>query len=460
MVNGSSIIRFPISAFASLRERLLEDGPNEAFAILLGKLETIGSLRIIKVLDTRFAQPGDYVGQSSGHVRLQRSFIYEILSDLTNRLDADTIIDVHTHPFSDRGVWFSGVDDRDEIEFRKFLHARFPDIHYASVVLSQSDYSARIWDWKQRRPEHTRVVVKTQTLPESWPSSDYKDSQEDGDCRAPREEMFSRTASAVGLDTLRRIMRDQRIVVVGVGGLGSAVAENLVHMGFHHLELIDPDRLEVSNVSRVVGATFEAAVRGDAKVNVLANHLRSINPGISVVTHLNDIADESLEENVAASDWIVVTTDNHSSRLRAQVLSTKYFVPLISAGVNITVADGRVTDMSGEIITARIGDRLCLNCLGRLNAAKIASETHPSEHVRNTLVTRGYVTGADVKEPAVKTLNAVISSLLVDVLLNQYTNRQDHIPLLVFENNSTPLIYPDVESLQRRNKNCYTCGIV
>jgi molybdopterin/thiamine biosynthesis adenylyltransferase len=457
----STTIRFPNTTFASLRARLLEDSPNEAFAVLIAKLETINSQRIIKVLETRFAGRNDYIAQGSGHVRLQREFIYDILRDLTNRLDADTIIDVHTHPFSSSGVWFSGVDDRDEIQFRKFLAAKFPDIHYGSIALSQSDYSARIWDVNRKRPVQSKARIKTQTLTESWPNSERNDSS--ANYMKPVEDtqanMFSRTALALGTYTIRRIMNDQNVVIVGVGGLGSAIAENLVHMGFHHLDLIDPDVLEVSNLNRVVGATFEAAKRGDSKVSALAGHLRSINPDIFVGTHQKDIADVSLEEIIADADWLVVATDNHSSRLRAQVLSMKYFVPLISAGVNITVSDGRIVDMSGEIITARIGDGLCLNCLGRLNAAKIASESHPSSDVRETLVQRGYVTGADVKEPAVKTLNAVISSLLVDVLLNQYTGRQEHVPILVFENNSTPLIYADKVSVERRNKNCYTCNV-
>ncbi len=263
---------------------------------------------------------------------------------------------------------------------------------------------------------------------------------------------------ALGLDTLRKIMSDQRITVIGVGGLGSAIAENLVHMGFHYLELVDPDVLEISNVSRIVGATFAAASRGEPKVQVVSRHLQSINPNVVVGAHQSDIADEALEETIADTDWLIVATDNHSSRLRVQMLSMKYFIPLISAGVNITVSTGRVTDMSGEVITARIGDRLCLNCLGRLSPSKIASESHPATAVRDTLVSRGYVAGANVTEPAVKTLNAVISSLLVDVLLNQYTERQEHIPILVFENNTTPLIYSDTLSVMRRNKNCFTCG--
>ncbi|MCI0654802.1 MAG: hypothetical protein L0Y39_10045, partial [Methylococcaceae bacterium] len=53
------------------------------------------------------------------------------------------------------------------------------------------------------------------------------------------------------------------------------------------------------------------------------------------------------------------------------------------------------------------GDGLCLQCLGRINPTRVAAEEQAGRHLGNELVTRGYTRGCDVKEPAVKTLNAV-----------------------------------------------------
>jgi len=452
------IIRFPHTSFALLKSRLLADSPNEAFAVLFGKSIQVGSQKIIKVLDTVFAGPDDYLGQGSGHVRLKQSFVYDLLCDLSERLDADTIIDVHTHPFSHGRVGFSGIDDQDEIRFGRFLFDKFPDISYASIVLSQSEYSARLWNISKKRPTETAALIRTQTAFEQWRSSDFADPSGDEGERAS-ESLFERAALVLGTDTIRKITATQRIAVVGVGGLGSCIAENLVHMGFNKIDLIDPDVLELSNVSRVVGATYAAAILNEAKVDVIKKHLVAINPDAEIGAHQCDIRDELVEQYIAIADWLIVATDNHTSRFHAQLLSQKYFVPLISAGVNISVIDGKVTDMSGEIIVARIGDGLCLNCLGRLNAAKIASESHPSSEIRSGLVTKGYVAGADVKEPAVKTLNSILSSLLVDTLVNQYTQRQHHVPILVYESNNSPAIFEDSVSLDRRNKNCFNCAL-
>jgi hypothetical protein len=74
-------------------------------------------------------------------------------------------------------------------------------------------------------------------------------------------------------------------------------------------------------------------------------------------------------------------------------------------------------------------------------------------------VTKGYVSGKDIKEPAVKTLNCIIATVAIDVLVNQYTGHQKHVPNFVYENNYYKRIYEDVESVKNRNMNCFTCDI-
>ena len=166
-----------------------------------------------------------------------------------------------------------------------------------------------------------------------------------------------------------------------------------------------------------------------------------------------------MEGVLALSDWIIVATDNHSSRLRVQQLSVQYFVPLLSVGVNITVKKNTIEDMSGEVITARVGDYLCLQCLHRINPIKVASERHPDHMIREELVKRGYVTGQDVKEPAVKTLNTFVATMAVETLINQYTAARRHVPILVYENNGSMSLYEDKESVRQRNKHCFLCNI-
>ncbi len=162
---------------------------------------------------------------------------------------------------------------------------------------------------------------------------------------------------------------------------------------------------------------------------------------------------------LAEVDWLIVGTDNHLSRFKAQEISMRYFVPLISAGVNITVDQGHIKDMSGEVIIARVGDNLCLHCLKRLSPTRIAADQNSDNYYGKELQKRGYVNDPTVKEPAVKTLNAIVGAMAVDMLLNQYTQRQPHVPIWVYENNAVPRFYEDRESVAQRNLNCFICHL-
>jgi molybdopterin-synthase adenylyltransferase len=456
------VIKFKQGDLAYLRARMLEDLSREQFAVLLGKTQKINGHTIIKVIDILFLEQSDYAHQSVAFLRIKKDFIHKSLVELTRRYDVDTLIDVHTHPFSQGHVSFSATDDADEKTFFRFLNETFAGINYASIVFSQRQYSARVWTFKSHATVARSTLIQTQTSRENIGSSDFDTSLDEHDEKTALTEgegFFHRSALVLGLEVMRTIMHDQVISIVGVGGLGSIIAEHLIHMGFHTINLIDPDVLEVSNLNRIVGAYYEDAQQKRAKVEVVKRHLTNINPQATVQAYSKDVHDKELESVLALSDWLIVATDNHSSRRKAQELSIQYFVPLLSVGVNITVNENTIEDMSGEVITARVGDGLCLNCLNRINPIQVASERHPDMTIREALVKRGYVKGQDVKEPAVKTLNAFVATMAVEVLINQYTEMRRHVPLLIYENNSQMSLYEDRESLQQRNKHCFLCTV-
>ncbi len=298
------LIKFKHGDLAYLRERLLADLSREHFAVLLGKTQKINGYTIINVIDLLFPARSDYDHQSVGLLRIRKDFIHKALVELTNRYDVDTIIDVHTHPFTQGSVSFSATDDGDEKTFFRFLKETFKGIRYASIVFSQSKYSARAWTFSSGSIVARRALLKTQTRPENIASADF---HEDTDERYEKtavtgvEGFFHRSALALGLEVMRTIMYDQVISIVGVGGLGSVVAEHLIHMGFHKINLIDPDTLEMSNLNRVVGAYYEDAEQKRYKVDVVKRHVTNINPKATVLACKKDVHDKEMESEVFCS---------------------------------------------------------------------------------------------------------------------------------------------------------------
>src|SRR5437588_3157122 len=306
------LIKFKHGHLEELRARLLEDLSKEHFAVLLGKTQKIDGYTIINVIDLWFLEQSDYNQQNVAFLRIKKDFIHQALVELTNRYDVDTIIDVHTHPFSQASVSFSATDDGDEQTFFLFLNEKFEGINYASIVFSQRRYSARVWTSSRGSLVARRALLKTQTSRENIVSSDFQEYADEHDEKRAVTDVggfFNRSALALGLDVMRAIMHDQVISIVGVGGLGSIVAEHLIHMGFHQINLIDPDALEMSNLNRVVGAYYEDARQKRYKVDVVKRHITNINPKATVQAYKRDVHDKEVESVLALSDWIIVATD-------------------------------------------------------------------------------------------------------------------------------------------------------
>ena len=453
-VPATCSIRFKNGDLGDMRTKLLDDLSREHFAVMLGKTEEIdGGPKIITIHDIIYPGKLDIETSSIVSLKIDKAFVAETLRQISDRVDVDTYIEVHTHPFSTGRVSFSGTDDMDERRFTDYLAKEWPDVKYASVVFSQTMYDARYWLCGERR--YLGADVKTQLLYEAV----YKNPTQDSNrLDSEQTDIYGRGILALGLDAMRKITSHQTIAVAGVGGLGSIIAENLVHMGFLHIILIDDDRLELSNLNRIAGAGYKEALANVFKADAAAEHLRAINPKCEAKPYKISVHEPEAERILSGADWIIAATDNHSSRFRIQQYAFKYFVPFITAGVNITVENEKITDISGEVITIRMGDAYCLSCLNRVNYDAVAGEIHPDPTVREGLVKRGYISGKDIKEPAVKTLNSIIAGMAIDSLVNQYTGRQRTIPVLVYENNDAPAIYEDRESLEQRRDNCGVCG--
>ncbi len=427
-------IRFPHGALSSLRSELLHDSTREHFAFALGhKRISPSGQEIIVVEDIMYPGEGDIQSANLFHVRPSRSFVRDALAYMQEQ-GFTAMVDVHTHPFANT-AHFSGVDTQDERNFCVYLQEIWGDaMAYASIVIAQEEQSARLWRMHENTPQQKTAHIRTQTATElPMQKGDALDNS-----TMNNDAMQARSALALGVDTMRRIAKNELIVLAGVGGLGSIIAEELVRSGFSRIRLIDNDVLELSNLNRFAGGYYADAMAKRPKVDVVQEHLQRINPQVEVIAMQQAVNSPEATALMAAAQWIIVSTDTQSSRHMVQKVAFKYGVPFISAGVNITVASDEkgqhhMEDQSGEVILIRYGDGYCLHCLGRLDFNRIAAEDHPEPSVRQGLVQKGYVQGLDVKEPAVMPLNAIIASQAVHCLLTQYRQGATHAAVVVYE---------------------------
>ena len=119
---------------------------------------------------------------------------------------------------------------------------------------------------------------------------------------------FDRTALLVGDEAMGRIAR-ARVILFGVGGVGSWVAESLVRTGIRHITLVDSDRVAPTNVNRQMPATSETI--GEIKTEAARRRLLAINPEADVTTLTLFYDSETAPQiDLAEYDYIVDAIDS------------------------------------------------------------------------------------------------------------------------------------------------------
>ena len=145
-----------------------------------------------------------------------------------------------------------------------------------------------------------------------------------------------------------------RVLVFGLGGLGSPVAQYLASSGVGYLTLVDHDQVEVSNLQRQV--IHNQKTLGMDKVASAAQAIAALNSQCQIHTINHILSSEELNEAVKAADVVVDCTDNFSSRININRACFQQGTPLVS---------GAAIRLEGQVIVFdfRQPNSPCYQCL-------------------------------------------------------------------------------------------------
>ncbi|HEX4627741.1 MAG TPA: HesA/MoeB/ThiF family protein, partial [Gemmatimonadales bacterium] len=125
-------------------------------------------------------------------------------------------------------------------------------------------------------------------------------------------------------------LADKRVAVVGMGGLGCPAAQLLVHAGVSHLTLVDPDRVETSNLHRQ--PLYRGADVGRAKVVAAAEALRRIRPGLEISVREERLGAAQARPLLEAHQLVLDGTDDIDAKLALSDAAVASGVPLVYGG--------------------------------------------------------------------------------------------------------------------------------
>jgi molybdopterin/thiamine biosynthesis adenylyltransferase len=316
---------------------------------------------------------------------------------------------VHSHP--DECAGHSWQDDNEE---RKLFSTAYVRIRtegaHGSLIFRRSGVSAgRVWlpDGSFAPIERVRVIGKRFRF-------FFPDGHDE-----PIAEFFDRQVRAFGKD-VQHLLKRLRVGVVGVGGVGSCVAEQLIRLGVGSLLIADGETFEASNVNRVYGTrVIDADI---AKVKLTQRLAADIGLGTKIDMIPRPIRFESVLKDFRSCDVVFGCTDDELGRALLTRFAVYYGIPVFDMGVKIDSEEGSIRSIQGRVTTLMPGTA-CLNCRGRISSERVNAESiravNPEEAA--ALEEEGYIPELGDRAPAVVTFTTAVAASGVSEFLHRLT---------------------------------------
>lgn len=411
-------IRISEQDYNRCQTAVLNDLPNESAAFMLVGQKVIGSSKELIVRRIVEVPKSEYRIQNHYHLDISPKIINGLIS-LCEQNGLGVII-CHSHPTDSI---YSPSDDHGEKRIAESIWKNIPNASVGSLLISPGKVRARIWMPSVGNMPVSSVNVIGRYIRNILLSERHHKTDNLTD-------IYDRQILAFGHEG-QDIIANTKIAIVGLGGTGSSVAEQLVRMGVKDIVLIDPDIFDRSNITRVYGSTYEDAFtrrfkvyrqrkKKIPKVELITKHLRKINPKVSIQKIQDSIVKKEAATSLIGRDLIFCCTDEHWGRSVVNQVSYQYLIPVIDMGVRIDAKDNKIRGAFGSVHILR-PDKPCLWCYEFLNADRIRTESLP-EHERNSLLREGYVQNIGAEASSVISLTTSLAGHAVTAFLQLMTD--------------------------------------
>jgi len=424
---------------ATMRHLFPGDRDEHGLVLLAGMSNVAGQLTLL-VRDVYPAAEGvDYVEGKFGYRALSPKFIHRLITRARDQQLA--YLAVHNHG-SDREVGFSQIDlDSHERGYPALLQiARGMPV--GALVFGQRSIQADIWlpDGDRLELDHA-VVVGTEIKRLTPAPLDHVDGADGTYERQVR--MFGKAG--------QRELAACRVGIIGLGGVGSLLAEYLARLGVTRFCLIDDDLVEESNLSRIVGSTSSDARSNTPKVEVARRQILQANDAAELNLIRGDVAKESIAKQLTGCDYLFLAADSMRARLVFNAIVHQYLIPGVQLGAKIrSDSAGTLAEVMSANRPVRPGSG-CLWCNQFIDPAQLAKEAKTDEE------RKAQAYGVEEPNPSVISLNAVAAAHGVNDFLLDYLNLRPDGGKLYYEHfhflkRSRMLVEP------RKSEDCPECS--
>ena len=386
------------------------DGDERGAVLLCGASRGERAVRLL-VREVVLARDGiEFVPGARGHRLLTAEFVTRMVRRA--RDEQLVYLAVHNHRGT-TSVGFSGPDlashERGYPTLRKVSKQSV-----GALVVAERAVAGDIWLQDGRRAVLTRAVVIGSRLEVLTPEPDTTEP-----VVAAR---YHRQSLLFG-PTGQAILDRAKVAIVGAGGVGMLLVQLLARLGVGHLVVIDPERVDPTNLPRLPEATrldameyldrdgFPTVIRRAArrfaahKVSVARRIARRARTAVTFEGIVGDIADDDVARRITDCDFIFLAADTMLARQVVNQIAHQHLIPALQVGSKPVVDQktGTVRDVFAVVRTLGT-EPGCLSCAGLIDPVRLGEEAlgDPAQ-VGN----QRYVDDPDVHAPSVITLNAV-----------------------------------------------------
>jgi molybdopterin/thiamine biosynthesis adenylyltransferase len=202
-----------------------------------------------------------------------------------------------------------------------------------------------------------------------------------------------------------------RVSVVGVGGVGGHLVQQLALLGVRSIAVIDAEQLEATNLNRYPTARASDPIPGTWKVDIAERMINEIDPSVEVVKVRDSLVSEDAYRAIITSAYVFGGLDSEGARLILTELCAAYCLPYIDVASDIQT--GGTSRYGGRVFIARRGEG-CLLCFDLLDMREAQCEISGSEG----RALRQAIYGIDKtmlrqSGPSVVSINGAVASLAV-----------------------------------------------
>lgn len=258
-------------------------------------------------------------------------------------------------------------------------------------------------------------------------------------------ERYDRNVRLFGIEGQRKLF-GTRVAVIGVGGLGSALVQQLALLGVGRLSLVDDEELDETNRNRFIGARHDDPVPGTPKVRIVKRAVGEINPAIEVVPVKAELVSAEAFAAVRSADWVFGCFDSDGPRAILTELCAAYEKPYIDLASDV-LPDG---SFGGRVCTAWNNEG-CLDCLGELDHDDVRRYLSNDEEREVDAAVYGVPREAlGTTGPSVAPVNGVIASIAATQFMAAVTgiakprsliNWAGHVPRITMGERSDDYCY-------------------